>query len=202
MKLVTAIKGDLNKAIQEKNKKILKAVGRAVSKTSNDLKKEMVSQTQKAKLGYGLAKSLRVKVYNRNSADKFPKGLVYTKSPHIMVGFESGGIRTPKKGKWLAFPTNNVPKSTRKRNTPANLPKSFPEIYVAEDSNGKAYLVGETLYNNKGKIKKATKKREAEAETVIYFFLVKQTRNTKKLSFERAKKQHQKKLKLYIREFL
>ena len=179
MKLITAIKGDLNKAIQEKNKKILKAVGRAVSKTSNDLKKEMVSQTQRAKLGYGLVKSWRVKVYNRNSANKFPKGLVYTKSPHIMEGFESSGIRTPKKCKWLAIPTDNVPKSTRKRYSPANWPKSFPELYTAEDTSGKAYLVGQTLYN-KGKIQKATKKRKSEAQTVIYFFLVKQKNNIRK----------------------
>jgi hypothetical protein len=119
-----------------------------------------------------------------------------------MDGLETGGTRSKKQVIWLAIPTDNVPKSTRKRYTPANWPKSFPELYVAEDSTGKAYLVGQTLYNNKGKIKKATKKRESEAQTVIYFFLVKQTRHSKKLSFEKAKKHHQKKLKLYIKEFL
>jgi len=201
MQLITAIKGDLNKVVQKKNQQILRAVGRAVTKTSNDLKREMVSQTQSARLGYGLAKSWKVKIYNKNSPNKFPKGLVYTTSPHIMEGFETGETRTPKKGKWLAIPTNDVPKNTRKRYTPANWPKLFPELYVAEDSKGKYYLVGQTLYN-KGKIKKATKKRESEAQTVIYFFLVKQTRHTKKLNFEKAKKQHQKKLKLYIKSEL
>jgi hypothetical protein len=81
MKITAAIKGNLTEIVQKKNQQLLKAAGKAVTRTSNELKSEMVSQTQSARLGYGLAKSWRVKIYNKNNSNKFPKGLVYTKSP-------------------------------------------------------------------------------------------------------------------------
>ncbi|MCP4356170.1 MAG: hypothetical protein GY793_11215 [Proteobacteria bacterium] len=203
MQIQAAIKGDLNKIIKQKNKRIVKAVNKATRRTVFELRKEMVSQTQRAGLGYGLAKSWQVKIYDKNKDDKFPTGLVYTKSAKIMDGFETGGTRKPLNGKWIAIPSDNVPKAPgRKRYTPKHWPKSFPELYFAKDTKGSAYLVGQTVHKttSKGKkvIRKTTRKTESEAETVIYFFLVKQTHHVKKLNFAQANKQYQNKMKLYI----
>jgi len=214
MEFKAALKGDLHKILEKKNKALLRSANKAVTLAANDLKKEMVGQTQRAKLGYGLAKSWRVNFYNHNKKDKFKKALVYTKSPHIMEGFENGGIRKPTKGKWLAIPTDNVPKSRRKRYSPSNWPKSFPELYFAQDTKGNSYLVGQTIHktmkSGKKTIRKINSRNESEAassrrrqdevQTVIYFFLKKQTRHTKKLKFEKAGKNSQKKLKLYLKQ--
>jgi len=206
MQIKAAIKGDLEKIVQQKNKNILKAVGRAVNRTGNELQREMAGQTQRAGLGHGLSKSWKTKTYNKNAKDKFAKKLVYTDSPKVMEGFETGGVRKPTKGKWIAIPTENVPKSRRKRYTPENWPKSYPELYFAQDTNGKAYLVGQTVHktnkHGKTRISKTSRKTESQAETVIYFFLVKQTKHVKRLSFEHASKHHQKKMKLYISQEL
>lgn len=199
-----ALKGDLHKILEKKNKALLRSANRAVTLAANDLKKEMIGQTQRAKLGYGLAKSWRVNFYNHNKKNKFKKALVYTKSPHIMEGFEKGGVRKPTHGKWLAIPTENVPKSRRKRYTPSNWPKSFPELYFAQDTKGNSYLVGQTIHktmkSGKSTIRKTNSRNESEAETVIYFFLKKQTNQTKRLNFSSAGKKAQKNLKLYLKQ--
>ncbi|HAG53536.1 MAG TPA: hypothetical protein DCL21_07100 [Alphaproteobacteria bacterium] len=208
MEFKAALKGDLEKIIEQKNRNVLRAVNRAVTKAGNELKKEMIGQTQRARLGYGLSKSWKVNFYNKSDADKFTKALVYTKSPKIMEGFENAEIRKPTRGrKWIAIPSNNVPKAPgKKRYTPETWKKSFPVLYFAQDTKGKAYLVGQTIHktNKRGNkvIRKTNSRNESEAETVVYFFLVKQTRHTKKLNFEQASKKAQRKLKDYISQEL
>lgn len=93
MQIQAAIKGNLNKILEQKNKRIIRAVNKATHRTVFGLRKEMISQTQRAKLGHGLARSWQVKIYDKNKPDKFPTGLVYTKSAKIMDGFETGGTR-------------------------------------------------------------------------------------------------------------
>lgn len=124
-----------------------------------------------------------------------------------MDGFNEGGIRKAKNGGWIAIPSDNVPKAPRrKRYTPENWPKSFPELYFTQDTKGKAYLVGQTIHktNKRGNkiIRKTSSRNQHEAETVIYFFMVKQTRHVKRLNFEQASKRHKQKMKLYISDEL
>lgn len=209
MKFTAAIKGDLNKILEVKRQNAFKAVHKAVVRTSNELKLEMVSQTQRARLGYGLSKSWKVKFYNKTDSEKFTKALVYTKAPKIMAGFEESEIRKPTNGhKWIAIPSDNVPKAPgKKKYSPDHWPKSFPELYFAKDSNnGKSYLVGQTINkttkSGKKTIRKTNSRNESQAETVVYFFLVKKTRNTKKINFETASKKASNKLKRYISEEL
>lgn len=76
--------------------------------------------------------------------------------------------------KWIAIPSDNVPKAPgRKRYTPKYWPKSFPELYFAKDTKGNLYLVGQIVVNSKGRIRKTSKRTESQAQTVIYFLLVK-----------------------------
>lgn len=207
MKFTAAIKGDLPKILEVKRQNAFKAVHKAVIRSANELKLEMVSQTQRARLGYGLAKSWRVKFYNKSDDEKFTKALVYTKAPKIMAGFEDPEIRRPKNGKWIAIPTENVPKAPgKKRYTPENWPKLFPELYFAKDTKDKAYLVGQTIHkttkSGKKTIRRTNSRNESQAETAVYFFLVKQTRQTKKINFDTASKKASDKLKRYISEEL
>lgn len=208
MKFTAAIKGDLTKILEVKKQNAFKAVHKAVVRTSNELKLEMVSQTQRARLGYGLSKSWKVKFYNKTDSEKFTKALVYTKAPKIMAGFEESEIRKPTNGhKWIAIPSDNVPKAPgKKKYSPDHWPKSFPELYFAKDTKGKSYLVGQTINkttkSGKKTIRKTNSRNESQAETVVYFFLVKKTRNTKKINFETASKKASNKLKRYISEEL
>lgn len=197
MRLKAALVGDLNRYMALEIKRGGNAVESGVKFRTNRLKLAMRQDVFSEFKSRRLANTWRSKFYKNQGLNA--AGVVYTKAPHIMDGFERGGTVQSKDGFWLAIPTPSAPKKALgKRITPANFEKSTGiKLRFIYKPRGPSLLVADGYRASGGKNPqrfrrirslKATKKFGARSSlkgrvTVPIFFLVKKTKLKKRISF-------------------
>lgn len=170
--------------VQSFDKKLSRGVKAGVTRGTIGLKTALRGQVEAAGLGPKLAKTWQSRVYPRGDS-KDAAGIVYSKAPQIIAGFDKGALITVKgKGKYLAIPTENVPPGSRgRRLTPSNWPAGrLGELDFVPGRHGTAFMVAHVVssYADGGMgsfkgFKKATRgrvKKGRQVETVVMFILV------------------------------
>ncbi|PCI51915.1 MAG: hypothetical protein COB49_00495 [Alphaproteobacteria bacterium] len=211
MRIIAALKGDLNKYMAREVKKAEGAVVRATRATVIALKLQMRRQVRQAGLGNRLANSWRHKFYKNQKLNA--AGEVWTRAAAIMTGFEEGSTITAKNGQYLAIPTPAA-KALRGGKRPAKggrkqtlSPKTFEERFgfklrVFRTKRGKLLLIADGFRGSGSKGKdgrgttgfrriralKASKRLGARSSlknqsSVVMFILVKKTKLRRKITF-------------------
>ncbi|MFN6954748.1 MAG: DUF6441 family protein [Acetobacteraceae bacterium] len=105
---LTAIVGDLRKALADEVRVGERAASRAVRAETDVLKGELRQQVTGSLGGKarGIANAWRSQTFPKSGQSLRPAGLVFTKLPNVIDAFERGALIRPKGGrKFLAIPT-------------------------------------------------------------------------------------------------
>ena len=185
MRIKAAIEGNLTEYMEQEYQNCARAVTKGVSLAANGLKTVMRTQVKSAGLGLRLANTWRGDVYPKAKNSLSAAGVVYTKAPKIMEGFEYQTVIRGKDGLWLAIPTAAIPKRIRnKRMTPALYEKSKGIcLRFVYRKNGTSLLV-----------------HEQKRKTIIAFVLVPQVKMPKLINFSVESTKWQAKLPSLILE--
>jgi hypothetical protein len=119
--------GDLRRILETEITAGSKAVTLAVKQEAEALKQALRSQALAAGLGRGVSNAWRSETYPKGRESLGAAGLVWTKAPDIVTGFDRGSlIRTREAGGYLAIPLPAAPKRVLgKRVTPASVERSM-----------------------------------------------------------------------------
>lgn len=152
-----------------------------------------------AGLGNRLAKSWRHNVYPDRRKETFePAALIFSKAPELMNAFNEGGLITPRRGAFLAIPTEFAPKSRHPLARHRNMPlKEFREVFgdgvlslrEKKGSGGQVlYAFAEQGFRRRfGKrrgVSRVKKGGRIKSEPVLMYVLVKQTRLQRRLNID------------------
>lgn len=120
MRLKAALEGNLTEFLEKEYQNAATAVTMGIKQATDGLKTSMRSQVKNSGLSSRLANTWRGDVFPKAKKSISAAGIVYTKAPTIMAGFEFETIIRGKSGLWLAIPTESVKKKVYgKRMTPA-----------------------------------------------------------------------------------
>ena len=183
MRLDIALQGKLSEYLENEYKKGAIAVTKGITHATDGLKNAMRSQVKSSGLSNRLANTWRGNVYPKGKKSISAAGVVYSKVPKIMVGFEYQTVIRGKDGFWLAIPTPAIPKKIGgKKTTPALYEKikGIRRRYVYR-SNQASLLV-----------------HEQKRKTIIAFWLVPQVKMPKLIHFEAEGEKWQKRLPTLI----
>lgn len=120
MRLKAAFEGNLQEFMEKEYQNAAKAVTTGIKQATDGLKLAMRSQVKSSGLSSRLANTWRGDVFPKAKKSISAAGIVYTKAPTIMEGFEFETVIRGKNGLWLAIPTEAIKKKIYgKRMTPA-----------------------------------------------------------------------------------
>ena len=168
MRLDVILQGKLSEYLENEYKKGAEAVTRGITDATDGLKNAMRSQVKSSGLSNRLANTWRGNVYPKGKKSISAAGVVYSKVPKIMAGFEYQTIIRGKNGFWLAIPTDAIPKRTLGK-------KMTPEIYE-KSRNTKLRFV----YSSHGA---SLLVHERKKKSIIVFWLVPQVKMPKLIHF-------------------
>lgn len=183
MRLDVILQGKLSEYLESEYKKGAEAVTKGITNATDGLKNAMRSQVKSSGLSNRLANTWRGNVYPKGKKSISAAGVVYSKVPKIMVGFEYQTVIRGKDGFWLAIPTPAIPKKIgSKKTTPALYEKikGIRLCYIYR-SNQASLLV-----------------HEQKRKTIIAFWLVPQVKMPKLIHFETEGEKWQKRLPTLI----
>lgn len=195
MKFLVNIGNTISSDFRRERKSIINSIKLGTKEGTDGLKDELQGQIVKAGMGTRLSKSWQRKFYENKGEN--PAGFVYSKSPDIVRAFDEGILIRAKNKIWLAYPTENAPKTLEnKRITPALWVKhNGPLRFVPRDGKS-ALLVTDNYrasYSRKTKqfagYRKIRAKNPATAKsrvTIAMFILVRQAKMPKTLNVEAA----------------
>lgn len=86
--------------------KVKAGVTRAIDGATARLQQQLRADTLAARLGQGNANSWRTRRYPKARNSLNATGMVYSKSPAVIDGFDRGALITHRGGRWLLIPTN------------------------------------------------------------------------------------------------
>lgn len=183
MRLDIALQGKLSEYLENEYKKGAIAVTKGITHATDGLKNAMRSQVKSSGLSNRLANTWRGNVYPKGKKSISAAGVVYSKVPKIMVGFEYQTVIRGKDGFWLAIPTPAIPKKIGgKKTTPALYEKiKGIRLRYVYRSNQASLLV-----------------HEQKRKTIIAFWLVPQVKMPKLIHFEAEGEKWQKRLPTLI----
>lgn len=183
MRLDIALQGKLSEYLENEYKKGAIAVTKGITHATDGLKNAMRSQVKFSGLSNRLANTWRGNVYPKGKKSISAAGVVYSKVPKIMVGFEYQTVIRGKDGFWLAIPTPAIPKKIGgKKTTPALYEKiKGIQLRYVYRSNQASLLV-----------------HEQKRKTIIAFWLVPQVKMPKLIHFEAEGEKWQKRLPTLI----
>ena len=191
MRLRAALEGDLKAYMAVENKAAEQAVGGGIRDATDGLKGDLRNDVIRVGLGDKLAKSWRGELYPRNGLIINAAGFVYTKAPDIMRAFATGVTIRGKTGRYLAIPTEAVPKRQNKRMTPKDF-AAAGQALVFIPPHG-ARKVGLLVLNNqrltsKGRARQASDRAitKGKVATVVMFILVPQVTLKKRFDVDSA----------------
>ncbi|MBQ4056590.1 MAG: hypothetical protein IJD32_05740 [Bacteroidaceae bacterium] len=155
------------------------AVTNGIRQATDGLKTTIRNQIKSAGLGNRLANTWRGDTYPKSKKSISAAGVVYTKAPKIMEGFEFASVIRSPNGFWLAVPTTAIKKRAYgKRMTPALYERSKGvRLRFVYRSRGASFLV-----------------HEQRKKTIITFILVPQVKMPKIINFETESKKWQEKV--------
>lgn len=183
MRLDIALQGKLSEYLENEYKKGAIAVTKGITHATDGLKNAMRSQVKSSSLSNRLANTWRGNVYPKGKKSISAAGVVYSKVPKIMVGFEYQTVIRGKDGFWLAIPTPAIPKKIGgKKTTPALYEKiKGIRLRYIYRPNQVSLLV-----------------HEQKRKTIIAFWLVPQVKMPKLIHFESEGEKWQKRLPTLI----
>ena len=144
MRLKAAVEGKLKQYMESEFRAAEKAVTLGIREATQGLKMAMRRQVTSKGMGPRMANTWRGETYPKGQNSIRAAGLVYTKAPKIMTGFEDGAVIRSHKGWWLAIPTPNAPKRgvNGKRINPGNFPEGrYGKLRFVYRRNGPSLLV-------------------------------------------------------------
>ena len=183
MRLDIALQGKLSEYLENEYKKGAIAVTKGITHATDGLKNAMRSQVKSSGLSNRLVNTWRGNVYPKGKKSISAAGVVYSKVPKIMVGFEYQTVIRGKNGFWLAIPTPAIPKKIGSKKTTPALYEKIKGIrlrYIYRP-NQASLLV-----------------HEQKRKTIIAFWLVPQVKMPKLIHFETEGEKWQKRLPTLI----
>lgn len=221
--LTVALRGNLEKLLEQELKDGAVAVTRAMREAGRGLKKDLRRDVARAGLGARLGKTWRALNFPRTGNSLGAAALVFTKAPQIIDAFDRGVVIRGTRGNLLAIPTEAVPKRLARRAggkgggvTPALVEKALGiELRPVKRPGKPTILVADGLVARGGKrggfrkatVRKATKTQGARVAlkgltTVVMFTLLPQVRLRKRLNVARAGNKAQRRLpRLILRHY-
>jgi hypothetical protein len=197
MKLAATLSRSLQADMQAELRDIERAVIAGTSAAGRGLRTELRRQVTSAGLGQQLANSWRDKHYPNQKLDA--ASLVYTKAPQIIRAFDEGAVIRSRRGRFLAIPTENAPRTGTdgKRISPSTFPEHrFGQLRFVPRPTGPSFLVADGLrasFSRKsGELRgfrRATDRARRSGQgltTVVMFLLVPQVKLRKRLDVARA----------------
>lgn len=169
MHLDVILQGKLSDFLETEYKKGANAVTKGITNATDGLKNAMRSQVKSSGLSNRLANTWRGNIYPKGKKSISAAGVVYSKAPKIMVGFEYQTIIRGKNGFWLAIPTEAIPKRALGK-------KMTSEIYE-KSRNTKLRFV----YRSHGA---SLLVHECKKKSIIAFWLVPQVKMPKLIHFQ------------------
>lgn len=169
MHLDVILQGKLSDFLETEYKKGANAVTKGITNATDGLKNSMRSQVKSSGLSNRLANTWRGNVYPKGKKSISAAGIVYSKAPKIMAGFEYQTVIRGKNGFWLAIPTEAIPKRALGK-------KMTPEIYE-KSRNTKLRFV----YRSHGA---SLLVHERKKKSIIAFWLVPQVKMPKLIHFQ------------------
>ncbi|MEI3582155.1 MAG: DUF6441 family protein [Alphaproteobacteria bacterium] len=187
MRLKAAFEGDLTKFMEREYQNAAHAVTSGIKQATDGLKGSMRAQVKSSGLSSRLANTWRGDVYPKGKQSIFAAGVVYTKAPQIMEGFEFETVIRGKNGLWLAIPTEAVKKKVYgKKMTPA-LYEQYKRVklrFIYRPYGGSLLV------------------HEQKKKTIIAFILVPQVKMPKLINFTtESQKWHDKVPELILRNW-
>jgi len=169
------------------------AVTAAMSDVTSGLKNELRQQVESAGLGARLAKTWQGKRFPEGRPSINAAAFVWSKAPKIVDAFDRGAvIRTINGRRYLAIPTENVPRRAyNRRMKPEEVENVFnQDLKFSRTRKGEIVAYVEAMRANNGRgFRRPSKGRFAQgrsAQTVIMFFLVPTVRLAKRLDIDGA----------------
>jgi hypothetical protein len=171
---------------------IAKAATDAMRTTTPIAKSELRDQVLRAGLGGRLANTWRGNAYPRTGRSMAPAGYIWSNAPEIVDSFVRGAQIVPLAGrKYLAIPTNNVPRAIGRRGatqrmTPEQVETAFnQDLFFKRGRDGHvlAFINAVRSKNRKGwrQGTKARLKQGRNIKPVLMFVLVRAVRMPKLL---------------------
>lgn len=189
---------DPRTALQQAATDVEVSVTEAMDEVTSGLKTDLRDQVTGAGLGQRLARTWRGKRFPENRPSMNSAAYVWSKAPDIIDGFERGPtIRTVNGGKYLAIPTDNVPKRRRgdggrgSHMSPEQVEIAFKQkLKFAKAGNGRLIAFVEVIAaKNRRGYRAPTKGRIARGRrpaAVVMFVLVPQVHMPKRLDVDGA----------------
>lgn len=174
----------------------------AIRDGAEELKSDWRDQIERAGLGPRLARTIRSRTYPPGQPSVDAAAMVWTKAPKIIDSYARGATITARGGRFLAIPTEDVPKKHQGRAlTPDEVEERFGrrlQFISPSDRgfwtpsirrNGVAFLVlkGLRIRKASGRWRNATdseKRRGKETSSVIMFILVPRVKVTQRLDLD------------------
>lgn len=168
MRLKAALEGSLEEYLEKEYQNAANAATTGIKQATDGLKNSMRAQVKNSGLSSRLANTWRGDVFPNAKKSISAAGIVYTKAPTIMAGFEFETIIRGKNGLWLAIPTEAVKKKVYgKRMTPVLYEKlKGVKLCFIYRAHGSSLLV-----------------HEQKKKTIIAFILVPQVKMPKLINF-------------------
>ena len=169
MRLEAALKGNLTEYLEKEYTQGATAVTNGIRLATDGLKQTMRSQVRTAGMSTRIANTWRGDVYPKSKKSISAAGVVYSKAPKIMEGFEYQTVIRSQNGFWLAIPTAIVPKKVYGRRMTPALYEQYKrtKLRFIYRSSGVSWLV-----------------HEQRKKTVIAFILVPQVKMPKLIDFK------------------
>lgn len=125
MRLKASISGDLKGYLRAEARGLERAVPDTIDQAAEGLQADLRADALGAGLGQKVANAWRRRLYGKNSGNV--AGLVWTKAPNIVRGFEEGATIRAKDGRFLAIPGPAAPVHVGrgKKPTPALVEERF-----------------------------------------------------------------------------
>lgn len=179
--------GDLREALEEEAKSIEGKLTQATGAAGLALQARMRSETR-ARLGgnaAGIANAWRIDLYpgsrkgspsgviQSGQTSASPAVVVWTKAPKVISAFTDGVVIRAKNGRFLAIPSDNVPKriAGNKRPTPDLLAAAGYDLEYVESRAGERFIVGKLRTGRTGR-RSLSRRTSGEGDWAVMFFLV------------------------------
>ncbi len=183
MRLKAALHGNLQVYMENEYQSAAKAVTSGIRKATDGLKLSMRKQVKNAGLSSRIANTWRGETYPKSKESTSAAGIVYSKAPKIMSGFEYQTVIRGKKGLWLAVPTDAARKKIYGQRMTPTLYEQTKGIRLKfiYRPHGVSFLV-----------------HEQKKKTIIAFLLVRQVKMPKLINFESESKKWQERVIPFI----
>ena len=186
MRLEAALQGDLNQMMAQELDDATAGVQRGVQQATDLLKGRLRTQIRRA--GFRgkttrLEKTWQGKFYRNDGLNA--AGLVYSKAPRLIQAHTEGTTIRARGGKYLAIPTENVPRRLfgKQKPSPGQWPARLGKLQFIPTRTGGVLVVKNYTRTRTGRESTA---KNPKSRTVVMFVLIRQITLKKRLDPDAA----------------